>query len=198
MVTIDVNRILNTVYGVRGLPFPQKVNTNTGTPIGAAFSAPVQEQKERTAKGTPLWNKNNLGAPVFMPAWINGVEIPNPLITITGEKSIVETDVVDVGTVFERIFQRPFDITIIATLISVDNSFPEEQLRNMLDIWKQDEAVTLECAYTDMVLIKELGYRAGNNFVITKIDLLDMQGVENAQVVQITGRSNIDFELELK
>jgi hypothetical protein len=191
MITINIPQILNTVYGVRGLPFPGKSNIETVSPVAGDFTAPVQSVKQRSQKGTPLWGQNLLGRPVFLPAMLAGVDLPNPLISISGEKSIVETDIVDVGTVFEKVFTKPYYITIICTLISEDGSWPEDQLISMYNLWKKDDVLTLECALTDIYL------QPKNNFILTNKDLLDMQGVENVQVIQYTGKSNIDFELEI-
>ena len=191
MATISIPQILNAVYGVRGLPFPGKPNTETVSPIAGDFSAPVQTVKERSRKGTPLWGQNTLGRPVFLPAKLNGIDLPNPLISISGEKSIVETDIVDVGTVFEKVFTRPYYITIICTLISEDGSWPEDQIIDMYNLWKKDDVLTLECASTDIYL------QPKNNFILSNKDLMEMQGVENIQVIQFNGKSNIDFELEM-
>lgn len=189
----DVSRILGQVYGVRGLPFPQKPTVDNGNPIADAFpELPEIADKRFSQMGTRMWGKNVLGRPVFMPAKIDGLELPNPLITITGEKEIVETVLVDVGTVFERVFTRPYNVSIILTLIAENDVWPEAQVREIVALWKKDDVVTIDCVLTDLFL----KYR--DNLIITNISLLDMQGVENAQVIEINGRSNIEFELELK
>lgn len=186
----DVNTILRTVYGVRGLPFP--ANPDNDTLLTAApFDVPQVSQNTRSGLGTPLWGGNALGRPVFMPATLDGLELQNPLITITGEKSIIETDVVNVGTVTEKVFTRPYAISIIVTCINAEDTFPEEQVREIVGRWQKNQVLTLECALTDYFL------QSSNNFLMRRIALLDMQGVENAQVIQIDGTSNVDFELEL-
>jgi hypothetical protein len=205
MATFNLNTILNRVYGVRGLPFPGKPNTETHSFVAPEFTANVQAKKERSRLGTPLWSTNSLGRPVFLPVKIDGQELPNPLVTITGEKEIIETVIVDAGTVFEKVFTKPYDITIICTLMGsasddngslgaaiMDNTFPESQIIAMQELYVKDKLVTLECALTDIFL------QPKNNFIIKSLSLLDMQGIENAQVVQITGRSNLDFELEIE
>ena len=61
----------------------------------------------------------------------------------------------------------------------------------MKDLWAKDEVLTLKCALTDIFL------NPTNNFVMKHIAILDNQGSENVEVIQIDGMSNIDFELEL-
>lgn len=205
MATININKILGRVYGFRGLPFPGKLETEQRGYVADGFTAPVQTAASRSRLGTPLWGTNSLGRPVFLPARLGGIDLPNPLISITGEKSIVETDVVNVGTVFEKVFTRPYDITIICTLLwnaytdgnnggaaLVSNSFPEAELTQMEQLYVRDAVLTLECALTDIFL------QPKDNFVVKRLSILDMQGVENAQVIQIEGKSNVDFLLELK
>lgn len=205
MTQISIKNILTAVYGIRGLPFPGEPSKEKHSFIAPAFKEGIQPGSERSHLGTPLWGTNALGRPVFLPAIIDGLELPNPLVTITGEKEIVETTLVDVGTVFEKVFTKPYDITFICTLIGdslednffsgsavVANSFPERQITAMRDLYVKDKVVTLECALTDIFL------QPRNNLIIKSCSLLDMQGVENAQVIQITGRSNIDFELQIK
>ena len=190
MASFDVNSILRTVYGVRGLPFPGKPVEDQLIGVDG-FDGIQRQANARTIKGTPLRGSNVLGRPVFMPAWLDGLELQNPLITISGEKSIVETDVVNVGTVFEKVFDRPYSITIIVTLINSDDTFPEDQITELVKKWKINDVLTLQCGITDFFLETE------KNFILKKIDVLDMQGIENCQVIQLSGSSNIDFKLEI-
>jgi hypothetical protein len=190
---INIGDILRQVYGAKGYPFPANTNGTLPSVIAADYdSKDLPEAKQTTDRGFPLRSINNLGNPVFMPATLNGYELPNPLITITGEKAIVETDIVGVGTVFEKIYDRPYDITIICTLFGEDGQFPEKEIKELVDGWEANQVLTLECALTDFFLTAE------NNFVLTRISLLDMEGIEHVQVVQLDGRSNIEFELEIK
>lgn len=187
----NVSEILRRVYGVKGLAFPANSNVAPVSPIAGDFKMSPQETPERTRKGTRLQGENVLGRPVFMPVKLNGIELANPLVTVTGEKLIIETDVVEFGTVFEKVFIKPYDITIICTLINADGSFPENEVIEMEKLYREGDLYTLECALTDIFI------QPKNNFILTRIDLMDMQGVEDAQVIQLTGRSNVDFELEI-
>ena len=207
-MTIGVSDILSKVFGPKGIPFPGRGNTGDRPVIASGYKAEltgdqpviasgfnVQETTtaERSRIGTAIrkYDSEDLGRYVFLPATLDGLELSNPVVIISGEKSITETDVVDVGTVFEKVFTRPYDISIICTLIGDDRSWPETQLKEMVALYKKDDVVTLKCALTDIFL------EAKNNMIITNIAILDAQGAENVEVIQIEGRSNIDFELEL-
>ncbi len=207
MVT-NVFDILQKVYGARGLPFPLPPKKGDGTAIGSAFGKsltgegsaiaqvgnyPLPPVLDKASTGAFIrkYDDSYLGSYQFLPATINGVDLPNAVVIITGEKHIEETDIVDVGTVFEKVFTRPYSISIICTLISADNNWPELQIQQMRDLWLIDAPVTLRCALTDQFI------QAENNFIIKNIAVLDNQGSENVEVIQLDGMSNIDFELEL-
>lgn len=213
MATISVIELLSKIYGPKGLPFPGKPKTGDQSVIAGpgkiaqGFNKSVQRNTEsdKSDLGTPIrkYDSEDLGRYVFLPASIsftikNGrylipkeIQLSNPLIIISGEKEIIETDVVDVGTVFEKVFTKPYDISIICTLIGEAGAWPEKELKDMAKLYKEDVLVTLKCALTDIFL------QAKENMIITKIAILDAQGAENVEVIQIDGRSNIDFKLEL-
>lgn len=214
MTTVDIATIVGRVGGALGIPFPNTsvptpaIVTKVGGPKGLPFNAKTDEQEPSvfgedftalvkpekpnyTQKGTKLYSINNLGALVFMPVFLNGYEIPNALVSFSGEKGIVETDLIDVGTVFEKVYDRPYDITIIATVFGDNGEWPEQAYRELLDAYQADQVVTMECALTDHILA------AQNNFLITKVSVPEMEGIENCQVVQFEGRSNVEFELEI-
>ncbi|MGN6604565.1 MAG: DUF6046 domain-containing protein [Ginsengibacter sp.] len=192
--TVNIFDILSKVYGPKGLPFPAPPNTGTQPAIASGFEFSIPPVNERSQSGTPIrkYTQDDLGRYEFLPAMLDGILLPNSVVIITGEKSIVETDVVDVGTVFEKVFTRPYDISIICTLIGENKNWPEDQVIQMANLWKQDDVLTLKCALTDVYL-----EQAKDNFIIKRIAHLDAEGAENVEIIQFDGRSNIDFELEL-
>jgi hypothetical protein len=201
-MAVNVFQILNTVFGAKGIPFPNRPLEGSGTAIAAVgeYSAPAIETKSTTGALIRKYDDELLGSYQFLPAtitWTDGnnvvrtTELPNALVMISGEKNIIETDIVDVGTVFEKVFTRPYDITVICTLIGENGNWPETDLIEFRDIWRQDMVVTLHCASTNLYI------ETKNNFIIRRIDILDNQGSENVEVIQLSGMSNIEFELIL-
>lgn len=205
----NVFNLLSKVYGARGLPFPRPPLQGNGTAIATPF-----KEQPLTGSGTAIAGSSNdydpvtidatkdglvikqyedelLGTYVFLPATLNGQNLPNAIVIITGEKNIVETDIVDVGTVFEKVFTRPYNISIIVTLIGEKNSWPLAELKKIKDLWLVDAPLTLRCALTDIFL------QPANNFILKSIAVLDNQGSENVEVMQLDGMSNIDFKLEI-
>lgn len=189
----NVSDILRRVYGYRGIAFPANPDGHQASLIATEFTGAITiPSQERISKGTPLWGQNVLGRSVFMPVKLGGIDLPNPLVSFSGEKAIVETDVTEIGTVFEKVFTRPYDITIICTLINEEGTWPEKEIIQIEKLYREGTLYTLECAFTDIFL------QPKNNFILSKIDVMDMQGIEDAQVIQLSGRSNKDFELRLK
>lgn len=191
MASVNINDVLKYVYGPKGLPFPKKPDTRDGNPIAGHYNIGEQPNGQVSASGKELFGKNVLGMPVFLPATLSGIELPNPLVSISGEKAIIETDVINVGTVFEKTFTRPYDIIIICTLINAEGTWPENEIVSFEKLYAEGTLYTLNCALTDIFLEPE------KNFILTKIDVIDMGQCENAQVIQLTGRSNKQFELIL-
>lgn len=188
---MSITDILKFAYGPKGLPFPRPAEKPGGNPIAGEFagSMPGQPTDRSSITGKALYEQNALGRWVFLPASLNGQPLPNPLVSINGEKSIIETDVTEVGTVFEKAFTRPYDITIICTLLNGDNSWPEAEIKRMEQLYTQGDLYTLACPLTDLFLQPQ------NNFLLKGISVIDMGVCDNAQVIQLNGRSNIDFEL---
>jgi hypothetical protein len=200
MATANIFQILNLVYGAKGIPFPNKPLQGNGTAIAKVgeYSRPAIADKSTTGSLIRKFDDELLGTYQFLPAsirWKNSngadqtTDLPNALVIISGEKNIQETDIVDVGTVFEKVFTRPYDITIICTLIGENGNWPETNLIEFRDIWKEDMVVTLKCGLTNLFIEPE------NNFLIKRMDILDNQGSENVEVIQFSGMSNIEFEL---
>lgn len=204
MSDINVFNILQKIYGARGIPFPLPPKKGDGTAIEkeGKYSAPLVEDVSETGSLIRKYDDQLLGSYQFLPASIDWItkeganvttELPNALILVSGEKRIEETDIVDVGTVFEKVFTRPYQVTIICTIIGENGNWPQRQLRELKNVYHDSSVVTLRSALTDIFLEPIIG-----NFIIQRIDLLDSQGSENVEVIQINGSSNIQFELELE
>lgn len=201
-MNVSVINILNKVFGAKGIAFPQKPTTTQNIDGAAGFSYDAAPYSDKNRNGTLIrkYTDAQLGKYEFMPVVIDGIAIPNALIMITGEKEIIETNVVGAlnkagkivgGTVFEKAFTKPYDITLIATLIGESGmSYPENEMWEMTNLWKKDDVVTIKCALADFFLETE------NNAIINKISVLDNAGAENVEVLQFDMRSNIDFEIE--
>ncbi|PZP40642.1 MAG: hypothetical protein DI598_19205 [Pseudopedobacter saltans] len=207
-INISLSTLLQRITPPTGMQFFGKPLEGDGTAIAPPFTnsggniAVVEQVNDWGTKVTRI-DDSSLGQYTFMPVFINGYELPNALIMITGEKGIIETDLTEVGTVFEKVYDRPYDIQILIQLIGENKQWPREQFRDITRIYKgedlntgqdlNNDLVALKCALTDYFLDANTKL----NFLITKISVLDNGGSESNEFIQIDGRSNIDFELEL-
>jgi hypothetical protein len=198
-----------------GYPFPKKPLQGGGTGVlGDNFAPQAAFNPSDTAQlGSPirLYGDVNEGLYDFIPVFITWfdsrqgkkvkTQIPNALIAISGEKEIVETTLADVGTVFEEVFIKPYQITIIATLNDNGHNWPEDELITMQRMWRENQVCTLQSAITDIFLNQQVAGvwqdNPTNNFIMKKITLLDNQGSEHVEAIQIDGMSNVQFELEI-
>lgn len=202
-VNISLNTLLNRITPKVGLPFPGKSQEGDGVRIASAFpggSSPAAFAEQVNAWGRKITRIDDtaLGRYVFMPVSIDGYDLPNPLIMITGEKAIIETDLTEVGTVFEKAYMRPYDIQILVQLQGENRLWPERQFKEVTNIWKGADLVRLDCALTDYFLVPSQIDEHSLNFLVTKISVLDNAGSESTEFIQLEGRSNIEFELEIK
>ncbi|MDY0102830.1 MAG: DUF6046 domain-containing protein [Lentimicrobium sp.] len=193
MITHDLRYILATVYGRTGIPFPALPVEGSNGMVADEYSQNLNREIQKVSKyGKALYGTNLLGRPVFLPAILDGLELQNPVVSITGKKTIVETPMVGGnGTVKEIINIQDYSIKIICTDMRPDNLWPEDGLHAVKELWAKNKALTLECALTDVFL------QAKDNVVITGITLPEMMGIEYAQVYEINLVSDFYFELEL-
>lgn len=135
---------LLTVKGlVRHLPFPAASNLAT-TNVADLFTLPTSAV---------------LGTPLFFALKIDGVQLPNePLITVTGSKTIVKTQVAGGNfTVKEIIGLDDWKINIRGRAVRegavrdrpagglVPDDYPEEWLRALIALFNKNTALDCQC-----------------------------------------------------
>lgn len=197
----DIKNILLSV-GIPAIPFPMPLFEQRMTEaqeFPQTLEKVSQKRANQSGRGeTALWGENLLGQPVFMPVWMAKgddfeIELQNPLVVITGNKSLVETNLVGQnGTVKEFINTQDYQIRIVSTIVNKDGTYPETKFYEYIKLIKRNEVLTMKCALTDLFL------QAKDNVVVTGFNVPDMQGIVNAQVIEISLKSDWYYELELK
>lgn len=162
--------------------------------FGMEYRVPeIPQKKQQTALGSPLWGKNSLGITYFMPVELDGIELPNTLINISGKKNIVETSLVGQrGTVKELINIEDYEIMIRGIVVDDQNSFPDEFIMKLQELYEKNESVALKCALTDIFLQED------DSVVIRSIRFPEMRGVEHAQAFEIECMSDPVFDLTIE
>jgi hypothetical protein len=136
----DLSLLAKSVW--RNLPFPD-AKLATQLRSGSEYAAPPVQ-----ALGVPMWFKLTLG----------GVELTNEqLITVTGAKTIVKTQVAGGDfTVKEIIGLDDYKVNIKGVCVREGNRFggtnslvapdyPEEQLRDLVALYRRNEALDVRC-----------------------------------------------------
>jgi hypothetical protein len=145
-----------------------------------------------TSIGSRLEGTSELGQPYFMPVTLNGIDLPNALISITPKKKIIETELTGrKGSVNEFINIMNYDIKIRGIIVDRENPFPENGIMQLQEMWELNESITLQSALTDIFL------QADDSVVIKSMNLPEMKGIENAQAYEIQLISDQDFDLIL-
>jgi len=167
-------------------------NENSSDEHGIYEMPPTEPKAELSPQGLLLRRQSALGRWYFMPVSIvytgGEVEIPNAIIKITCEKTIIKTPLVGLqGTVKEFIGINDYNINITGT--AVDQDWPESQIVGLHELFKENEPVTLKCALTDLFLEDE------DKIVITKMDFPDAASKENVQPFTIDCVSDRQFTL---
>ncbi len=155
-------------------------------------STPILE----TNGAIPLRIADVLGRYYFMPVWIylgsKKTEIPNAVISMTGRKNIVETQLIGVqGSVKELVSIADYEISLISTVVGQSpDSYPEEAVRELVDLYNKNEAVEIVSGITDIVL------GADSHVVIKSISFPAVGGYENQQIVEMSLVTDRLLELE--
>ncbi len=192
---------------VKGIPFVGGKPDNNHNPVAEAFKNviiskqnPIADEfdydktssKDNSQLGERYWSENLLGLKVFMPVKLGGYDLPNPCISITGRVTVVETVIVgQEGTVIEEITINNYDINVKSYVFDDSDTFPEDMVKDLSELWKQRKKLTIECVLTDFFL------QAKDNCIITGVNLPEQEAVENMQIMEFSIKSNKDFELIL-
>lgn len=199
----DITKTLLSALGYKGTFYPG-IFANTKFPITQGGKYYVEGDfvdnmpRDFTPGGRQIRTENARGEVTFMPIKIDGIELPNAIIGITGKKTINETPLVGGrGSVKELISVDDYEITLAGVLVSDDGQYPEKLIETFRDIWQKNESVTLLSAISDMVLV-DLGKTPRTtdvNVVLKSIDFPAVGAFENAQIITLTAVSDYPFTL---
>lgn len=181
MATLDLDRIFQDFDE----PAQDKFN-----PIADGFTSPEDNSLGRSKLGENYWLDNLLGRPVFMPVRLGGILLPNPLVSISGSKTIVETAIAGRdGTVKEIISTNDYSIKVKCYVKDNTDLYPEDLVRKIVNLYKSNKVLTIECVLTDFFL------QPKDNCVITDINIPEYEGLETMEVIELSLKSNRTFEI---
>lgn len=150
---------------------------------------------------SPYYITDAKGREIFLPVKLGGVQLPLPVIKLSGQKTIVETPLVNRrGSVKELISIEDYRITIKGIMLGDNGRYPEEQLFIMRDLWERNEALTIENILTDIFLIRpsEDGTPSDgepDKVVIAKFDPMETKGFKGMIPYQLDLIADQELEL---
>jgi hypothetical protein len=174
MVTIDLKELFNKSFGYDSTA---EFNIDDAVP-----------RVETSLLGQPYYAEDVFGREFFLPIKLNDYLLPFALISVTPKKTIVETPMPQRGgSVNEIITIDDYVFDIKGMLVSKDNSFPEQQMMEMHEIFKINASITLRSVVSDIFL---------SGLFEHKVIVLDMKwtavaGVENAKPFELRLKSDM-------
>lgn len=131
----------------------------------------------------------------FMPIWLvaaNGdwIYLPNTVMSMENTKTFAETPMAGRGTIKEEIQGQDWTLTITGVILSDDNNYPEEQVNQLMKIYRENNSVGIQNARASLAL-------DGEKLVIKSLKLPSTKGFQNVQAFEMTCVSDVDFELEV-
>ncbi|QKX04887.1 hypothetical protein HN014_08135 [Aquimarina sp. TRL1] len=157
------------------------------------YSAYKKTEESNIGVGTSL-RKNHLGTPYFMDLIIDGKTFPNePLITINGQKRIVETVVTGSnrrGTVKELISADDYRIRIEGICFDQKRQYPQKQVEEIISICEENRALPVKNDLLELFNVHSL--------VIKSYSFDKMQGQPHMQKYIINAISDEDFYAIIK
>lgn len=155
----------------------------------------VPVRKNRTDTGTPYWSVDDFGREYYMPVWLDSLELPYPVISISERNMFVNTPMTERrGTVKENICSEDVVISVRGLIISKTNDYPEEIVRKLHNLKQKGEALKISNAITDIFLqtVDRQGY---DKVVIESLRFPEVRGVMNVRPYEMQLVSDEDFSL---
>lgn len=200
---INVLELFEKTFGKKPYVVPgASVTSADSSEIGYNVKVTKQEQ-EFTAKGS-LLKERFRGVDVLLPIrFYDGPKLvkylPYCVIGLGGSKIIVKTPMTErVGSVREQYNIDDYTFSIKGFLINEDRTFPEDELTEIKELFELMKAVTIENALTNIFLTNpKLKPDEQRRVVITKMDLLEVQGGRHVRPFTMQVEGDTVFTLEL-
>lgn len=202
-VRFNVPRLLESIAGYKGLPFPAAWLGRVNGKVGAASGADYQVAETAAAPqdyangGAVLRKRDLLGGYYFMPVVFSHggreYEIDCALVSVQLKKNVVETPMIGQrGTVKELISCQDLQISVTGCLISSEKGvWPEERINGLRELYEVNDAVSLKCALTDCFFDDD------DKVVITEMSFPAPNQVEDVVPVSFQCVSDTVFELNI-
>lgn len=186
MAVKNLLELYNSAFGYKAAPFK-----NSGV---AAY---VPEASKYNTVGIPeytVYRQSFLGTAFFMPIAIGDYQLPNePIIEISGGKTIIKTPIDNSDGTFKEVFSlNDYVITIKGIAVDDNNpdNYPEEQVRAIRDLCE---------AKTNLAVVNRLcSYFNINYLVIESFSFPTIEGSRDMQPYVLNCISDKIYDLVIK
>lgn len=142
--------------------------------------------------GQPYYKQDYLGREMFMPVMLDGYLVPFAVVSVTEKKTLIETPMPERGgSVTELISIDDYLINIKGIIVEDDDIFPETQIKNIHELFLQNNSVELRSVITDIFLSGVFEHRV----IIKEVKWPASPGIENAKPFEIDCKSDMIYEL---
>lgn len=193
--------IMAATMGVPGVKMPVDTSMPFATRSNPDFEIMIPTRREKSSVGQPFYARNLLGLEMFMPVTLvhkdtKGVKseilLQNTIISMKMKKTIVETPLIGrQGTVKEMISIDDWDINLKGMIVSADNEYPDDAVKELKDFVEINEALDIASVLTAIMLDKD------EKIVIKDFELAEMRGIQHAQGFTLSLVSDMQFDLIL-
>jgi len=155
----------------------------------------LPQRKEQSSTGAAYYSLDAFGREYYMPVYLDGYELPYPVVKINGRKNIVKTPLTQRrGTFKQYINIDDYQIIIRGIIISKTNDFPEKEVKELRAIFEQKKALSIISPITDIFLNTQ--ERQGfDKVVIEDFDFPETVGVTNVRGYELRCYSDEEFNL---
>lgn len=174
------------------------------TPTFEPKLADLPARKEQNGTGTNYYAFDPKGREYFMPVAVSYIDdadnevivtLPCCVVGIRGTNKVIETDLTErEGTFDEIISGGNWEIIVHGFLQAPGNDFPEDDFKKLVECKRQNKALSMISAITDMVLVHP--NRSGSDLVTMRdLDFPPVVGVKNTKPYTIVFKSTASFNL---
>lgn len=166
------------------------VSTFTNTFGYTPETLTILKQPGMNKRGTSYYGSEAYSKSYFMSVKLGTLDLYNPVISISNKKTIVQTALVNrSGTVKEMISKEDYKINIKGVIIREDNTYPDEEISDLMALFNKNEALPIYCALTSLL------FDEGEKVVITDLSFPPTPGTQNIQAYDLTLISDLKFIL---
>ena len=166
-----------------------------GTRTNAFDFGKLPQRKEQSSTGAAYYSVDTFGREYYMPVYLDDYELPYPVIRINGRKNIVKTPLTQRrGTFKQYINIDDYQIIIRGLIISKNNEFPEEEVKQLRTLFEKPKALSIISPITDIFLNTQ--ERQGfDKIVIEDFDFPETVGITNVRGYELRCYSDEPFNL---